>query len=233
MSNTMKLSSETLEILGNFAGIQPNILIQPGNTLNTLADARNIMGTVDLPQSFPEKMAIYDLPEFLGVLSLLEDPQLSFTPNAVEIQNGSGTSKAKYHYSSEDVLTFPSKQISPPPADVTFDVSQAVMEKLKKAASVFGHDMIVFKNGSLTVCSEKQIKSANSNSDNYYTTSVPTNVIAEDLGEFSGVIAIENFKFVPDDYTVDVTRAKLATFTGKNKGVKYFVSMHNESKFGE
>jgi hypothetical protein len=227
----MKLTPETVEVLNNFASIQPNILIQQGNELNTLADARNIMGSATLNQSFPSKVAIYDLPEFLSVLSLIDDPELSFDDQFLTVSSSTGGASAVYYYSSEEILTYPKKKIVPPKEDIVIDLSAAVISKIKSASAVFGHTMVVFNNNSLTVCSDKQAKGTSN--DNYYKATVPINVIADDLSSFSAIVAVENFKFIQDDYTVNISRQKLATFKAKNKGVEYFVSMDNASSFGE
>lgn len=39
----MKLSQETLSVLKNFASLNSNILIRPGNTIATVTPVKNVM----------------------------------------------------------------------------------------------------------------------------------------------------------------------------------------------
>ena len=49
----MQVSNETIEVLKNFAGINPNIVISPGQKLKTISEAKNIMAEADITEDFP------------------------------------------------------------------------------------------------------------------------------------------------------------------------------------
>ena len=66
----MKLSNKTLEVLKNFSNINQNILIEEGNVVRTISTMKNILGSATITESFPIEFGIYDLNEFLGVMSL-------------------------------------------------------------------------------------------------------------------------------------------------------------------
>ena len=72
----MKLSNKTLEVLKNFSNINQNILIEEGNVLRTISTMKNILGRATIEESFPKEFGIYDLNEFLGVLSLTKDSEI-------------------------------------------------------------------------------------------------------------------------------------------------------------
>jgi len=57
-------------------------------------------------------MGIYDLNEFLSVVNLVNDPQLNFADNYVDVVGGS--SKVKYFFSDSSILTTPQKDITMP-----------------------------------------------------------------------------------------------------------------------
>ena len=61
----MKLSEETLKVLKNFAGINPSILIKPGNNISTQAIAGNIVAEADIQEEFPVEFCLYNLVQFL------------------------------------------------------------------------------------------------------------------------------------------------------------------------
>jgi hypothetical protein len=43
--------------------------------------------------------------------------------------------------------------------------------------------------------------------------------------EFQCVMAVENFKIVPDDYTVTVSKKKAFLFKNDTKPIEYFIAM--------
>ena len=104
----MQISKETLEVLSNFASINPNISISPGQQLKTIAEAKNIMASAEITEDFPQEFGIYDLNEFLSVLGLVDDPNLDFSEDSVKVL-GSGAN-VKYFYSQKEMLTTPEKE---------------------------------------------------------------------------------------------------------------------------
>ena len=42
-----KLSQDTLDILKNFAGINSNILVEPGNTIRTVSPVKNVLADLE------------------------------------------------------------------------------------------------------------------------------------------------------------------------------------------
>jgi len=70
----MELSDRTLSVLKNFANINSNIVFREGNDLKTISVAKNILAKATLDEAVPQEFGIYDLNEFLNVLSLVENP---------------------------------------------------------------------------------------------------------------------------------------------------------------
>ena len=147
----MELTENTLSVLKNFSGINQNILIKKGNVIKTISEARNVLAIANVVEEFPKDVGIYDLNEFIGVLGLVDTPNLKFDDDFMTISDSTGRSKVKYFYSSEDTLTTPSKDITMPNVDVRFKLDVEVLNKLKRAASTLGHNevSIVGKDGSL------------------------------------------------------------------------------------
>ena len=48
----MQLNDETLAVLKNFASIQPNVVLNEGNVVKTIAEAKNVMAVATLEQAF-------------------------------------------------------------------------------------------------------------------------------------------------------------------------------------
>ena len=125
-----------MEVLKNFASINPNLVFQPGQTLKTISEAKNIMAVAETVEDFPE-FGVYDLNEFLSVLNLISTPTLSYESNLVKIE--SDVSKVKYFFSDKEILTTPQKDITMPDAEFGVEISADIISQIRKAAAVLGH----------------------------------------------------------------------------------------------
>ena len=74
----MKLSNHTTSVLKNFATINQNLVIKQGSEMTTMSAMKNIIARATVEETFPQEIAIYDLNEFLGALSLFTNPILDF-----------------------------------------------------------------------------------------------------------------------------------------------------------
>ena len=82
----MKLSNETLSILKNFGAINSGILFKKGKNLRTVSSQRNILAEVTLNEEIPAEFGVYDLNNFLSILSLhKDDPSFEFDDKQVTI----------------------------------------------------------------------------------------------------------------------------------------------------
>ena len=92
----MEFSDNTMSVLRNFSDINQNILVKEGNILKTISEARNVLSTAELDDSFPKCFGVYDLSEFIGVLGLVDKPNLSFEEDYMTINDSTGRTKIKY-----------------------------------------------------------------------------------------------------------------------------------------
>ena len=96
---TVKLSKQTVNFLKNFSTINKSILIKAGNFIDTISVNKNIISFTDIKEYIPVDMAIYDLPLFLGALSLFETPTLFFPDEKkVIIYDENTKGKTTYYY---------------------------------------------------------------------------------------------------------------------------------------
>lgn len=68
----MNLSSDTVAVLKNFSDINQNILVKPGNKVQTISTMKNILAEAEISEKFDSEFAIYDLPEFLRAVELFQ-----------------------------------------------------------------------------------------------------------------------------------------------------------------
>ena len=81
----MKISSETQAILKNFATINSGIKVGAGNQLTTISNMKNILAVANVPETFNQEFSIYNLVEFLGATSLMENPDFNFNEQSLSI----------------------------------------------------------------------------------------------------------------------------------------------------
>jgi hypothetical protein len=223
----MELSENTLQVLKNFSSINQNIMIRQGNTLKTMSDARNVLVKAELDVEFPQDFGIYDLNEFIGVLSLVDKPRLKFDENFVTVGDSTGRSRVKYFFSPEETLTTPQKDIKMPDADIKFTLTNDTLNKLKKAASALGHSEVSIsgKNGVLSL---SVLESQNSTSNAFSID------VDGEFGDatFNFVMNISNLKIIPGDYDVGISSKLISHFAHKEMNVQYWIALEKTSTYG-
>jgi hypothetical protein len=218
----MIITKPTLAILKNFASISPNLLIAPGSIIKTKSIQNTIYAAATVIDSFPSEFGIYDLPEFLSVISIFNNPDLEFNDTFVRITEG--RTSIKYFSADKSVLTYPQKEIEFPEADISFTLSSDTLASINKTASILRVPDISF------VGEDNKLKLVVSDKKN--STS---NAFELDMGEtdkeFVIKFKVDMFKFMPHTYTVDVSPRKVARFTAKEQNLLYFVGIESDSTF--
>jgi len=223
----MQLTETTLSVLKNYATINSNIVIDKGSKLNTISEAKNVMASVTIKEEFPKKFGIYDLNEFLGVLGLVDEPNLDFTDEYVTVSDSSGRSKVKYFFSSPEILTQPTKTVTMPPADITFDLDTDTLMRVKRAATALGHNEISISglDGVITI---NVVDNKNSTS-NVYSIDIAGEF---EMKEFKFVLNISNLKIMPGDYEVKISSKLISEFTNKETDAQYWIALEKTSSTG-
>lgn len=224
----MELNDGTLQVLKNFSGINQNLLIRSGNTIKTISEARNVLATAVVDETFPQDFGIYDLNEFIGVLSLVDAPRLKFEDENVIIGDSTGRSKVKYFFSAEETLTTPQKDINMPEADVSFVLTNDTLNKLKRAASTLGHNEVSIT-GKDGVLSLSVVDSQNSTSNAF---SIDIDGEFKPDAVFNFIMNIGNLKILSGDYEVQISSKLITQFKNKEVNVTYWIALEKSSTFG-
>jgi len=221
------LSEKTLAILKNFAGINSNILIKPGNTLTTVSHMKNILAEAEIEETFDREIAIWDLNQFLGTISLFDKPSFEFDENHVIISGNNGSS-VRYFYSAPNLITAPSKKITMPEVAVDFELRQRDLIELQKAAAVLGlPDLCVQADGDSLVMSALDKKASNSSN----TYSIELGELPHGDHDFKFFFKVENLKMITGDYDVSIAKQVVSHFTHKTSGVQYWIALESDSVY--
>ena len=221
----MELTENTLQVLRNFASIHQNIVIQEGNVLRTVSEAKTVLARSEIDVEFPSSFGVYDLGELLSVLSLVESPRIAFDEKFLTIADGSGRSSVKYFYSDPNILTSSSKDISMPDPDVSFRLDRDTMNKIKRAASVFGHtDVSVTKEDGSIVLTVLNNEDPTANTMKIVVDG------SSDLDDFKLIFNINNLKMIDGDYDVYLSSKLISHFVNTESNVEYWVALQKTSK---
>jgi hypothetical protein len=218
----MKLNERTLTVLKNFAGINSGVVLRKGKVQKTMSPEQTILVEAHLEDDLPEVFGIYDLNQFLGNVTTLSSPDMVFTENSV-IMNDGELSLNYYSCSTNLIISPPEgKDLVMKDADVTFDLSQATLQKMLKLSAMnnLPNISVIGKGGELRL----QTHEVKNDTSNFASIKI---------GEYAGAdfnvsFKTENHKLIPDDYEVQIKVGGFSSFTNKTKTLKYFVAMEKK-----
>ena len=216
----MKLSGETVDVLKNFSNINQNILIKEGTQLRTMSTMKNILAEAPIKETFPREFGIYDLNEFLGVLTLVNDAELEFDSESHLTVNG-GNVKIKYFFSDPSILTTPPESFNPPECDVSFGVTRKTLSSVLKASAVMQLPDIVIEGNTGASITATDLKNTTSNN---YTEQLNS----ETTQTFKFHFKADNLKMIPGDYQVKASStAQVSNWVGPD--ASYWIALEQTS----
>ena len=221
----MNISTDTLSVLKNFSDINQNILVKPGNKIQTISTMKNILAEAEVTEKFDSEFAIYDLPEFLRAVELFQKPSLNFNGGSnVQIADNNSKQSIKYFFADKSVIVAPTKNITMPDKEVTFTLKKDDFARLQKGVMTLNLPDVAVKGDGKTitlVATDKKNKSSND-----YSMAV-----GETDKTFTAYFKAENFKMVSDDYDVAISKQKISHFVNRNKPVQYWIALEPDSEF--
>lgn len=218
----MKFDAKTIQVLKNFANINPSIVFKAGTTLATISQTKTILAKAKLDQEITSSFGIYDLNRFLSTLSLFENPSIEVRETEMIIKSGSR--KATYRFTpAELIMTPPEKDLKFPDAEVKFDLLGADLQECLKALNVLGLPEVAVVGDGKNIMLQA-IDSKNPSCDIYSTT------VGETEDKFRMIFRAENLKMVPGTYKVMIASRGLSKFY--NDDIEYYISVESNSTFG-
>jgi hypothetical protein len=226
----MKLSNETLSVLKNFGAINQGIMFKKGKTLKTVSSHKNILAEVNISEEIPADFGVYDLNNFLSVVSLhKEDPSFEFDPHHVIICGNKGRSKIKYRFCDPTMIVLPpeSGKLIMPEADISFELASEDFEWLMRAANVLSSPHIAVESDGAKII----LVTLDLQNDSAHTESL-------EMGDnttgskYRMIFRTENLsKILPGAYEVKISSKGISHFKNKNLPLQYWISTEMGSKF--
>lgn len=225
----MQLSENTVAVLKNFSSINPNLVFKAGNKVKTISVAKNILASATIAETIPQEFGIYDLNEFLSVVGLFDTPELLFTESSVKIRDGGQS--VNYYFSALENLTSPTKDITMPKCEIEFTLTEADLNKLRKAAATLGVSEVA-------VCGEEgetgitiKVSDTKNATSNSFELNISSGDVVRPTNAFSMIFNIGNFKFANGDYRASLSSKLISNFKNVNGNIEYWVALEKSSVF--
>ena len=217
----MKISDNTFDVLKNFSTINQSLAFKQGSTIRTVSEQKTILAQAKIEEAFPVDFAIYELNQFLGLSSLFEDADFDFGDRQVTLKEG--TAKANYTYADPSMITTPpEKNIELPSVEVQFNMESADLRQILNGASQLGLPEVVVR-GDGTKIELVATDTKNPTSNEFSRT------MGEHGAKFQFIFKVENLKFIPNDYRVEISKQGIAHF--KSENVQYWVATESGSSY--
>jgi hypothetical protein len=217
----MKIDTNTINILKNFAKINPSIVIPEGNVLKTISPSKTIMARATIDSTFEKRFAVYNLDSFIANLSMFNDPDITFGTSNISIREGSY--KQNIPYADESAVTkLPANDVVLPSVDATFTLTQEHFKRLERAAGINSlPELMVIGDGSKLYLQVDDSKTPNGN------------LMSIEVGDsnkvFKAIFRLDNIRILPGDYEVNICSRGISHFSGN--GVEYWIAVEQNSTF--
>ena len=173
----MQISKDTIAKLKNFAAINPNLVYDGNGKLKTISEAKNILASADVDIDKP--LSIYDVNEFLSIVGLIEDGDITINEKDCVISNRK--SKVRYVFADPNILTSPQKDITMPPADYAINISKEEINNILKASSTLGHNTLRIEMTEANTGAVKVVDSTGASKNDYTLFVISSPTVSESL----------------------------------------------------
>jgi hypothetical protein len=199
-------------------------MFEAGSQLATISPQKTIMAKAKIDETIETDFGIFDLNRFLGVLSLFNDPSLSFHENFLKISDG-GKSVNFIFADPVTIVLPPKKEIKFNDPYVSFTLSNETFQSVMKGANVLQLPEIAVEgsNGRL-YCKAVDVKSPTNNSFEID--------LQEETKKFKIIFSCSNLKLLNKDYNVMITKG-IARFVSTDNEIEYYIATETSSTYGD
>lgn len=219
----MKFSENTLAILNNFSDIKrietddrSSIVLKPGNTLSIITHGSTVMAYANIDEEIPQEFGIYELPVFMSNIQQFgrTDAEIEFKGNHITIS--SADASLDFYGAAPQLIKHPSGSIKQAEYQVSFRLENSKLERALKIAALNKFDTLSFKGDgtdlSIVILDRGQI------TQNYANLK-----IGETDKVFEASFNVKFLKFLPLDYTVEISDMGFGRFTSADERISYYV----------
>ena len=221
----MKLSENTINVLKNFANINPGMQFKSGSIVRTISKQQNVLGKATVAETFDSDFVIYDMNRFLSVVSALDNPDVTFNAETKKALINSGTSKCVYGLSDESLIVSPpSKELKVENAEINFQLSADNYAKVLKLAGMLAlpNIAVVGDESEIVICTTD---AKNGDSDLFSIK------VGETKAKFKIIFNTENLKMTSGTYDVQISSKGISHFKNTSSPIEYWLATEAGSKY--
>jgi len=224
----MKLSDSTIAVLKNFGNINSGLFLNKGKTLSTVSAHKNILAKATIPDEITNEFGIYDLNEFLSVISLYKnDLDVQFDSKNLVLSGLKGRSKMTYRTCEKTMIVSPpEKELQMPDADIAISLTETDFKWINDTANVLGSPQVSIQSDGTTV----NVVTFDASNDAAHTQTLELDV--KSTGKYKMIFKTENIqKVLSGPYDVKVSSKGIAHFKNTKFPIEYFITTEVGSTF--
>lgn len=219
----MKIDNDTRATLKILTNINASMIINKDEDIYVVSPCSSVIGYAKLENKFEEDLSIYDMKQFLSVLSLFDEPSLEFSEDKKSVIIGSGTRSVKYFLTEKEFIKQGKELTMPEDSEVLFDLPSNVIDKVMKASAVMGLDFINIssegKDVTIGACSV-----GDDTANNY------SEKVADGNGSIYNFYMKSNKVILPSiDYKVTCSSRNICEFKGDQ--LTYWIGLETTSEY--
>lgn len=228
MSNEVRFSKDTVETLKKLYEVNPTLKIVEGvKTLKALNETKTVGVYAEIDEELPRTFCIYDLKEFITVLSIIDKPVVDFSNDKyVTIRSEDGSQRLKYMDGAENLISsFFVKDFRLPSEDIEVSVTSSQMKAVMDAAAALKLTFVGFKSdGKKIYFSAFDRNNGDGNDTNGFSVEV-----GESTDEFDMFYKANGFSILDGDCKFTISSKKISKIeTGKRI---FWMTLEADSEF--
>lgn len=225
----MKFSKETLEIVTAISRINAKspvngAVFKKGNRIKARRYKSDMpVLYANIEDDIPRDFAVHDLPKFVSLFTMMDDPELTFEDNYIIFK--SGKKKAKIRYVAEHLIesdsTFFTREIQMPSRDFTCEIDTKTLKMITDATSMFQAPQIAFTgDGEKVYLTTYNIRDPKSDKLEIE--------VGESEWKFNIIVDMLLVQFIKRDYQVSLSKRGLIEW--KSDNITYYITASDKSK---
>jgi len=223
-ATTIKLSKKTLDLLKNFSAVNVSLYMEAGNTLWTMSESGTLCVSAKIDETIDTTFGIFNLPKFLGAISLFNNPEFEFEDKYVTI-SGHDNSTVKYYYCEPRLIEKIVKNYNKIPkmknVKFEFDITSKQIADLHRMANILELNNLAFEAKDEGVNIKVFDKSnASANVFNIHKSDATIN---EENGKQILTLSQYLKDIYPGDYSVSVSDT-MTCWKNKNVEIQYIIA---------
>lgn len=229
----MKLSKSTVDIIKNFSTINQGMLFKPGKQLKTVSPQKNILALANIEDTIDGEFAIYDLNQFLAVVSLTDENSFEIEGNDLKITKSvdiSDSNKADisvvFRSASKNMIVAPpEKDIQFPEPEIHLTMTSKIIDMMYNYASVLGSPNVGFESDGANV----YLSGFDSTGSKSHMSKIR---FADGNGDtFNLCFKVESLRLFPGDYDLHISSQGVSHWKNKNVDIQYWITVEKGSTY--